>query len=293
MNRILIIVNHFLFKKVPPEPEIKQKIKHDFDFDSSIDTDNLINYSFITQHGRKKRILPLIFKKFPDYERFIEGFCGTLSVSLYDNRAEEYHCNDGNDKLIKVFNEIKNLSKEDYSYIIEQISNANKEKFFEIKENINNLKGRNFVAGMIILRNFSFLSDETTYRPIKNTDVYSIEIAKRIKFAQEKMKNKKFYFYNQNIFDFLENFTFKKNDFLYLDPPYIGTKQYKGSDKWTENSLEKLIDLAKRKKVNFAVSERHTPEIVKIAKKYSLKINPVKEIQHIYTRTKEILLTNY
>lgn len=107
MNRILIIVNHFLFKKVPREPEIKQKIKHDFDFESSIDTDNLINYSFINQHGNKKRILPLIFKKFPDYERFIDGFCGTLSVSLYDNRAEEYHCNDGNDKLIKFLTRLK------------------------------------------------------------------------------------------------------------------------------------------------------------------------------------------
>lgn len=292
MNRILTIIHSLKF--VEKKQEIKTEKK--FDFNVPVNTDNHTNYSFINQHGSKKRILKDIFGFFTDnYSRFIDGFCGSLSVSMYDSKESEYHCNDGDPNLIFLYKMIPSLTEEDFKSIYNEISLTDRKTFMWFKDNFKKLNGIEKFIGKIILRNFSLYSGEGTYRPVKNNDVYALETIKRIKFFQEKFKKKKFHFYNKNIFDFLDNFSFRKNDFLYLDPPYFGTKQYlsnKEGKKWTDKDLEELIVTAKKTKIPFAISERLTEDVKEIAKKTGTKIVPVKKVQHIKQKATEILILN-
>ena len=72
----------------------------------------------------------------------------------------------------------------------------------------------------------------------------------------EIVKKKKIKFQTKDFSDFLNQIKFKKNDFVYLDPPYLITfGEY--NKFWNEEREEELLDyldLLKKKKVNWALS---------------------------------------
>ena len=116
-----------------------------------------------------------------------------------------------------------------------------------------------------------------------------------------KIKDIKF---TNNDFRYIKDIKFEPNDFVYLDPPYLGTSQYK--TKWKEQDekdLYDLLDYLHSNNVKFALSNfadgiNHTNEYLsRWCKNYNIHnlednhchANSVSKID----KKQEILITNF
>nr|WP_283272246.1 DNA adenine methylase [Spiroplasma sp. SV19] len=114
------------------------------------------------------------------------------------------------------------------------------------------------------------------------------------------VKNKKINFSNLNWYNFLESITFKKDDFIYLDPPYlISFSEY--NKLWSEKDEIKLLnklDELDKIGVKFAISNliNHKGTTNKIFRNWSEKYKII-EINSNYIsyhdNSKKIILERY
>ena len=102
-------------------------------------------------------------------------------------------------------------------------------------------------------------------------------------------------FANKNSINFLNSInkrTLKTNTFIYCDPPYLKTRGYRNSPKWTQDDLNKLINKLLELKVKFAISE-FEKNTLDISEKYNLNRHIIKEQRNLNDRQTEVILTNY
>ena len=267
---------------------------------------------------------------------FIEPFAGGGSVFL-NIKANKYLLNDRDSYLIKLhkhllkysknsntfFREIKKivqkygLSRSYEKDIVPKIlrkkyvktyyAKFNKSAYTKLKKDFNDSKKNNYTMLYILLiygfnRILRFNSKGQFNLPVGNVDFNKNTVLALNNYFKI-IENKKTKFSNQDYKKFLNNIKFKKNDFLYCDPPYLITAgEY--NKYWNENDekeLLKILDNLNKNKVKWALSNvieyrGKQNKILKVwSKKYNthkIKSNYISFNDNSIKNFKEILITN-
>lgn len=268
---------------------------------------------------------------------FIEPFAGGGSVFL-NIKANKYLLNDRDSYLIKLhkhllkysknsntfFREIKKivqkygLSRSYEKDIVPKIlrkkyvktyyAKFNKSAYTKLKKDFNDSKKNNYTMLYILLiygfnRILRFNSKGQFNLPVGNVDFNKNTVLALNNYFKI-IKNKKTKFSNQDYKKFLNNIKFKKNDFLYCDPPYLITAgEY--NKYWNEHDeidLLKILDNLNKNKVKWALSNvieyrGKQNKILKVwSKKYNthkIKSNYISFNDNTIKNFKEILVCNY
>lgn len=239
--------------------------------------------------GDKYKLLSQLEDNFPkDIERFIEPFCGGGSVFLNTN-ANEYLLNDIDTYMINLhkflisyanrqdefWNEIKecilgyNLSA---SYLEIKVPDElrkefkktyyakyNKEAYIKLRNDFNSNKDNMLQLYILLIYGFNrmlrFNRKGDFNLPVGNVD-FNYNVVKALNDYFEYVSDKEITFYNMDFQDFIESVNPQKEDFVYLDPPYLITfSEY--NKLWNEDSEIRLInylDELDNRGIRFAVS---------------------------------------
>ncbi|WP_297278500.1 Dam family site-specific DNA-(adenine-N6)-methyltransferase [uncultured Brachyspira sp.] len=239
--------------------------------------------------GDKFKLIPQLNNIFPkQIDTFIEPFCGGGSVFLNIN-ANKYIVNDIDKYVIKLHNFLLSyINKEDlfFSVIKQNIdkyrlsatylgknvpyelkykfkktyfAKYNKFAYANMRKDFNKNKEDIMLLYMLIIYGFNrmirFNSNGDFNLPVGNVD-FNKNVENAIIDYFNNVKNKNILLYNLDFENFLNNIDFKKNDFIYLDPPYLITySEY--NKNWNENDELRLIntlDKLNKKNIKFAVS---------------------------------------
>lgn len=236
----------------------------------------VINYT-----GNKSDIIDEIINKFPKFDRFIDLFCGGLSVSM--TIADKFKCqvvsNDFQKPLIDMFKELKleRYTKEMILEIIEyhKLSKTDKVSYQELSK-LYNFCGEPILLYILLQHSYSNIAR------FNQKGKFNAPFGKRT--------------INDNTFVRLDNFnrlcdmlTFSNksydcveildNDFVYCDPPYIITNaEYNHMWKMTdEYNLLTYLDNLHDKGIKFGLSNviEHRGKTHEVLKKWMQKYNVV------------------
>jgi len=284
--------------------------------------------------GNKSRLLTQILPLLPqDINNFYDVFCGGLDVSL-NVKANNIYANDKHEDLIWLYNEIikhgsnklgDELYELDKKYFPmnnfggksintyhrtgdketwNRLMNEKREAYYKMRDNFNNGNCDFKILISLMLNSIGIIEFRVVNRYITFA-CGNARINKKIQMNLNKFQeNIQHINLSNNDFRYIKNIEFKENDFVYLDPPYLGTSQYK--TKWTnddEKDLYELVDYLHSKNVKFALSNfadgvNHTNEyLAKWCSKYNIrnlkdKHERLNGISNLNLR-QEILITNY
>lgn len=297
-----------------------------------------INRSPLFYVGDKYKLMKQILPLFPkETNCFYEPFCGGGTVFL-NVLANKYFLNDINKHLISIHKLLIKNSKNTGSFfsnaekiiceynlsrsfkedIIPKLlkqewkktyfARFNKEGYEKLREYVNNNKKYDPLILYILLiygfnRMLRFNSEGRFNLPVGNVDFNkNVVTALNNYFDFVKGKNIKI---TANDFEvFFSDKGFKKDDFIYFDPPYLitGSEYNKMWNEKSEITLLKLIDKLDKKKVKFALSNvTHYNEstnniLIHWMKKYSsheIESNYISYHHNGKKEIKEVLITNY
>jgi DNA adenine methylase len=204
--------------------------------------------------GGKNRILNHIDKYIPKhYGSYHELFLGGGAL-LFKLRHHTCYINEINYSLINLYkiiiedleNFISEISKLESNYNTLNVEDK-KIMYNKVREEYNIIKNNNNNNLRLAIL-FIFLN-RTCYNALYRENLkggYNVPFGngRNINFDIDNIRNVSMYLKNLNIYnnDFKENIKFiKKNDFVYLDPPYYNTFNSYHKTTWTnENSLEVL-----------------------------------------------------
>ena len=99
-------------------------------------------------------------------------------------------------------------------------------------------------------------------------------------------------FSNKNCVPFLNSIEFRGGEFIYNDPPYLGTTDNYSHSFKEQDSLD-LFNTLEKTGCKWAMSEFDHPFILKQAKERNLNVIEIGERQNLKNRRTEILVTNY
>ena len=288
--------------------------------------------------GDKFKLLDQLKNKFPkNINNFIEPFTGGGSVFL-NIKANNYYLNDRDKHLIELhkhllkssknpsnfFREVKriiqkyglsrsyekdiipkNLKKQ---FVKTYYAKFNKAAYTRLKQDFNNNKKVNYTSLYILLilgfnRILRFNSNGKFNLPVGNVDFNKNTILALNNYFKV-IKSKKVKFYNKDYKKFLNNINFKKNDFLYCDPPYLITagEYNKYWNEQDENELLKKLDNLNKQNVKWTLSNvieyrgkknKILKDWSKKYKTYKIKSNYISFNDNTIKNFKEILVSNY
>ena len=210
--------------------------------------------------GSKKRIINHIIDNLPkNYNNYYEPFLGSAIVYLYIPYNKIAYINDSNKDLISIYKYIKknhtkiiNILNKLYNEYIN--SDDKKSYYLKKRDDFNKLKNKYTInrAALYIFIN------KTCYNGLMQMNKYDLNTSgfgklnnpnisdtKNIINLHNKLKNNT-KIKNQDYLLFLKNV--KKNDFIYLDPPYVPDDIKQCSIKyskniWNYNDFKNLVDL--------------------------------------------------
>lgn len=239
--------------------------------------------------GDKFKLLPQLEGNFPkDIDRFIEPFCGGGSVFL-NTEANQYLLNDIDMYMIKLHeflvsysDDQENFWKELKKTISEYRLSAtfldinvpdalrkefkktyfakyNKEAYTKLRSDFNKSKDNMMQLYILLIYGFNrmlrFNSKGEFNLPVGNVD-FNNNVVHALNNYFDYVSNRDIAFYNMDFQDFVENVQPTKDDFVYMDPPYLITfSEY--NKLWNEDSEMRLInylDELDERGVRFAVS---------------------------------------
>jgi DNA adenine methylase len=228
--------------------------------------------------GDKYKLLKEIKPYFPaEIARFIEPFAGGGSVSL-NVSADEFLLNDIDKNVFLLHNflikhaqktntffekvekiiyeyELSRSYKEDIvpnelktRYKKTYYAKFNKGNFEKLKNDFNNEKHIDLYKFYVLLiygfnRMIRFNSSGKYNLPVGNVD-FNNNVVTALNNYFEKVKSEKIKWHNLDYSEFLEKAKPTKNDFVYLDPPYLITfSEY--NKLWNEQNEKKLVKTRK------------------------------------------------
>ena len=251
--------------------------------------DNNIIRSPMFYVGDKYKLIGEIRQYFPQIiDTFIEPFVGGGTVFL-NVQANEYVLNDINEYVYELHRFLKGKSNED-NFLDEVLQYAkkynlsrsfaedvvpeklkseykktyyakyNKNGYNKLKQDFNKAKRKNFIILYILLiygfnRMLRFNSKGEFNVPVGNVD-FNKNVEKAIKDYLLLVKKKKIKLENLDFKPFIKKNGFKKDDFIYLDPPYLITfSEYnKIWNQEKEIELLNLLDELNDRNIKFAIS---------------------------------------
>ena len=287
--------------------------------------------------GDKFKLIPQLNNIFPSQiDTFIEPFCGGGSVFLNIN-ASKYIVNDIDKYVIKLHNFLLSyIDKEDIFFsVIKQNINKyqlsatylgknvpyelkykfkktyfakyNKFAYTNMRKDFNKNKEDIMLLYMLIIYGFNrmirFNSNGDFNLPVGNVD-FNKNVENAIIDYFNNVKNKNILLYNLDFENFLNNIDIKKNDFIYLDPPYLITfSEY--NKNWNESDelrLINILDKLNKKNIKFAVSNilwhknRYNSIFNEWAQKYNIiniSSNYISYHDNTNKNSIEVLVKNY
>lgn len=265
----------------------------------------MFNRSPLFYMGDKYKLLPEISKYFPkNINRFIEPFTGGGSVYL-NTDANQYLLNDLDKEIVALhkflinsannpeafFKKVTRITKtynlsrsfvEDIvpkklkkEFVKTYYAKFNKPGYLRLRDNFNKTKNDYAMLYVLLIYGFNrilrFNNEGNFNLPVGNVD-FNKNTASALNNYFETVKKKKIKFHTKDFSIFLNEIKFKKDDFVYLDPPYLITfGEY--NKFWSEEREEELLnylDLLSKKKVNWALS--NVTEYTKKGEKLENKI---------------------
>lgn len=288
--------------------------------------------------GGKHKLLPQITKLFPnEINVFYDVFSGGANVGI-NAKAKNIICIEKNRYVVNLLKLIQNNNFEDLNETIIDIINKfglsqsyikgydyynaessaglgqyNKNAFLELRKEFNKDKTRIDLLLVLVLYSFNnqirFNNNGDFNLPVGKRD-YNGNSRKNVAAFNQISKEKKIIFKTQD-FREIEKADLQKNDFVYLDPPYLlGLASYNELGGWTEKDEKDLYILLSRlhkKGVRFALSNvlEHKGETNEIMKNWIEKNNfKINKLNYDYrnsnyhstankNKTIEVLITNY
>lgn len=288
--------------------------------------------------GGKHKLLPQITKLFPDdIKTFYDVFSGGANVGINAN-AKNIICIEKNRYVVELLKMIQKNNFEDLNQKIIDIINDfglsqsyikgydfynvdssaglgqyNKKAFLGLRDVFNKEKTRIDLLLVLILYSFNnqirFNSNGDFNLPVGKRD-YNGSSRKNVAAFNQVSSEKEIIFKNCD-FREIEKIHLEKNDFLYLDPPYLlGLASYNESGGWIEKDEQDLYSLLTRfddKGVRFALSNvlEHKGETNQIMMNWANKNKyKIHELNFNYknsnyhsraksSKTVEVLITNY
>ena len=218
--------------------------------------------------GGKYKLLPQILPLFPkEIDTFVDLFCGGFNVGI-NVEANRIIGNDLCKEVIEVYQGIqKEGLKNSLILIKEQIdiydlSKTNEEGFKAIRDHYNDGNKDWFIFYAMLTHAFNYqirFNKQGNYNmPFgRNRSHFNATLEKHFMDFATAIQNKNIIFTNKNFKDLkIDNLT--KNDFVYLDPPYLITcASYNEQDGWNkekEKELLLLCDNLNKKGIKFALS---------------------------------------
>lgn len=288
--------------------------------------------------GGKHKLLPQITKLFPKkIQTFYDVFSGGANVGI-NATAKNIICIEKNRYVVDLLKLIQKENFEDLNEnivdIIEKfglsqsyirgydhygmdsssgLGQYNKDAFLKLRSEFNKEKTRIDLLLVLILYSFNnqirFNSTGSFNLPVGKRD-YNGSSRKNVAAFNQISNEKKIVFRNCDFRD-IDKMLLTKNDFLYLDPPYLlGLASYNEMGGWTEkdeNDLYEILTKLDKKGIKFALSNvlEHKSKTNQIMKdwinknKYKLhKIDYDYKNSNYHSTAKgnktiEVLITNY
>ena len=288
--------------------------------------------------GGKHKLLPQIVKLFPnEINVFYDVFSGGANVGI-NATAKNIICIEKNKYVVGLLKLIKNNNFEDLNKKIIDIINEfklsqsyimgypyyeadssvglgqyNKNSFLELRNEFNKNKTRIDLLLVLVLYSFNnqirFNSSGNFNLPVGKRD-YNGSTRKNVASFNQISNEKNIVFKTQD-FREIEKSNLQKDDFVYLDPPYLlGLASYNELGGWTEKDEKDLYSLLTRlnkRGVRFALSNvlEHKGKANEIMKNWVKKNNfKINKLNYNYKNsnyhstaknniTTEVLVTNY
>ena len=300
--------------------------------------DSKIKRSPLFYVGDKYKLIRQIKDLFPkEVNNFYEPFVGGGTVFL-NIEAKKYYLNDIDKNLINIhkflvknssnpnefFRNVKKiirkykLSRSYEENIIPAslrkkwkktyFARFNKEGYRKLRERVNkNKKNDPLVLYILLIYGFNrmlrFNGGGKFNLPVGNVD-FNKNVVNALNNYFDFVHGKKISFSSKDFREFLFGKKYLKNDFIYLDPPYlISASEYnKFWDKKSEDDLLSSIDDLNKKGVKFALSNithyngNKNNLLIKWMKKYKaykIKSNYISYHDNKKKEIKEVLITNY
>lgn len=270
---------------------------------------NKIIDSPVSYWGSKRRLLKQLLPLFPkDIETFYDLFCGSLSVSLNVN-AKKIIANDLDKNIyniLRLIQDDKNLYEKIIAFLYYFPIN-NSEEYIKLRNLYNkSLYKSPFILYLLQIHSFNnlirFNSKNELNMPYGNR---GFTLHKKNIFHEIKDRINNINLYNKS---YLEFNNFKKNDFVYIDPPYLITSaEY--NKYWTEKEeiqLLKYLDNLNSNRIKFGLSNvieqdgKQNNILLEWAKKYNIINIKIDYNYSAYNKnrshkntTREVYICNY
>jgi len=288
--------------------------------------------------GDKYKLMEQLIQLFPkDINSFVEPFVGGGTVFL-NVKAKRYLLNDIDKNIVAIhkylvkeskkandlFNEIEritnlyNLSRSYKEDIVPDelkrqwkktyFARFNKVGYNRMRDDFNKATKKDPLMLYTLLiygfnRMLRFNRNGYFNLPVGNVD-FNSNVVSALNEYFEVVKQKEISFQNTDFRDFLRSRKYSKNDFIYIDPPYLITfSEYnKFWDKESEAELLDLIGELNKKGVKFALSNvihyngSKNNLLIKWMKKYNvhkIESNYISYHNNTKKNIKEVLVTNY
>ncbi len=287
--------------------------------------------------GDKYKLIPELKKYFPKkIDKFIEPFVGGGSVFL-NVEANEFYENDIDENIISIHKYLSSFSNSDdllnilflkiekynfscsykgknvpdeikAKYVKTYFAKYNNEFYKQLKEKYNN-SDRTDIADLYLLLIYGFnrmlrFNQKGEFNlPVGNVDFNQNVYDSLVNYVE--LTNKKNpHWSNIDYKVFLSNINLTKNDFIYLDPPYLITSS-EYNKIWNQSDdfdLCALLDDFDKRDIKFAMSNvidykgKENTELLKWAGKYSIhpiKSNYINYHDNTIKTFREVLITNY
>lgn len=229
----------------------------------------------IAYTGNKQSLLKDLIPLFPEYSRFIDLFCGGLSVSL--NVKGPVISNDIQKEIIEMYEAMRDFSWADVLDVVSEynLNDTNKEAFLKLREDYNKSKSPLllYVLHMHSFSNIIRINPHGIFNAPFGKRTLNSNTKKR--FDTFKQNHSKITFYSGSY----KNVEISAGDFVYVDPPYlISSADY--NKFWSEDEekdLLSLLDSLDSRGIKFGLSnvlEHHGKEntiLKEWSKKYTVK----------------------
>lgn len=273
--------------------------------------------------GGKAKLLPQLLPHFPDkIDTFYDVFAGGGNVCVNAN-ANKVVINDLNHYVIDILekfytNDTDSLLKQIHAYIDEYgLSKSNKEAFVQFRKDYNAKPNPVMLYTLICYSfnyQFRFNNNHEYNNPFgKDRSHFSPALENKLIRFSSKLKSISATFSRSKFDELIRGTTYNRNDFVYLDPPYlITTGSYndgnRGFKNWTpkqESLLFETLDWLNSNKVKFALSNvvehkgRTNPLLDEWLSNSNYKVIPMnycyRNCSHNTARksSKEVLIINY
>ena len=290
--------------------------------------------------GDKYKLMGQLIELFPpNIETYCDAFAGGGS-SFLNVIAKKYLVNDVDKSLIALHEELSSYTDNRRTLLFDEIykiiddyglscsfngkttskelkleypktyfAKFNKDAYVKLRSDFNNENIKNPLKLYVLLiygfnHMLRFNSSGKFNLPVGNVDLNK-NVANALNSYIDFMQNHKVVFSNNDYVDFIKKQNLGKNDFIYLDPPYlISASEY--NKLWSqerEAELYDLLDELDKKGVKFGLSNMLEHKGIKndILEKWSIryKVHPIKSNyisfndNSIKMKSREVYITNY